>query len=128
MKTKLVRQIRFTDKQKADNYVDLIQDYDGGKEVPVTLALHAKDDKSTTEYKLTMTVNTDTSVVKLGGTMDVNDNGQKESATMDLTVTPTDKTQTITRPTGAKSFLELVGDVQGSVQDLTGGGVQPKLQ
>jgi hypothetical protein len=109
MKTKLLRKVRFTEKENRDNYLDIGLNYNGGDEYPFYISGQTKEDGENYTYKVEVKVNTKTRVTDLGFNLDGTMSGSKMSAKVNAAITATDKKVDVKKPDNAKSVNELLG-------------------
>jgi hypothetical protein len=109
--TKLVHAVRFTDKQDANNFFELNQDYQSGSEYPFGLVIGSGSSDAATTVKIAGKLNRDTRVLTLKG--DVASKGSKgTSGKFSVAVMPNkDAAFKVAQPQGAKSFAELLSDL-----------------
>ncbi len=113
---KLVHKLRFTDTEDKNTYVDVGQLYKGGNKLSAFVTYHSK----TNDTKFTSDINLDTSTTNLKLTSkDTGDSPYDLTATLDATVSK--EPVTITPPTGATSFTDLLKSLglDGFVNQLT---------
>ena len=108
--TKLIRDIRITDKADKNNYFDIGQDYQGGNSFPFLFGFHTKSGSDTSDVDLKMTLDTKTNVVKMDGQLKMS--GQDaENGTASLTLTPNNQPVKVDKPAGAKNIMQLMNDL-----------------
>src|SRR5262249_22480999 len=56
-RTKLVHKVRFLEDNKADNYLDILQDYQGGDVVPFGMTFNEKNGDDTVNMNMTVSLN-----------------------------------------------------------------------
>lgn len=109
-RTKLIHKIRFTDKTNKDNYLDVGQDYQGGDELPFNLAFHYKTGGSTSIFNLNLKLNMKTNALALSGSLD-QPGKDAENGTFSLNISPSDSAVKVTKPSGARTFTQLLNDL-----------------
>lgn len=113
MHTKLISAVRFIDKTNpANNYLDVVQNYQGGTSYPLGLVFHekSKDAKSSTQGSLTMTLDTKTNTVKLNGSLNTT-GSEKETGSLEATFEPNSSPVNVTKPSSAKTIIQLFNDL-----------------
>jgi hypothetical protein len=113
-KTKLVHKIRFSDsKDAAHNYTEFGLNYDGGAEKPFFLTLTDNKDGIEGKGTFSLTLNTDTNVVKfkLDGVNKSSDGSQDEDMKVNMTFKPSDGGVDTTAPAGAISLSEALDKI-----------------
>lgn len=110
--TKLIRQLHFPDTtDPVNNYLNLGLNYTGGSAYPFVLSGHLKDGSDTTDYKLTATLDTGTNKGSLSFNFGGTTSGSKYTVSGNADFTPSNKSITVTAPSGAKSLTELMGSL-----------------
>ena len=117
LKTKLVRKVRFTDKDQKDSYVDVGLRYNGGDEYPFFVDVISKDDKSEGKFTIGATLNTKDNNAKFNVNVDGKENGQPIKFNFDATLTPGNDKVDFKKPDNAKSLLEAVSQLFGGEID-----------
>jgi hypothetical protein len=114
MRTKLVHDIRFTEKGNANNYVDIGQDYQGGTTFPFMLAAHSKtSDGMVSNFGTNVTLDTKTNKVTVKGQVATTGSSkdQNETGSFDLALVPSNKPVKVEKPAGAKTLIELLNNL-----------------
>lgn len=106
--TKLIRFVRFTDKEKNKNYIEFGLPYNGGDEIPFTINIFAEEGISPGTLMLKITNNTKKNSAKVEGDMNVGSGDGKTRVTLNLTAEINDNKVDVQKPAGAKSFNELL--------------------
>jgi hypothetical protein len=116
MKTKLVRQIRFTDSENQGSHMDLALNYNGGDEYPflITIVNDEEDYKGTTNIGITL--NTDTNEVKFNLDGEETIAGDTAKFNLNGTLKSSGESVEFNKPQDTKSLLEAFGGLMG---DLT---------
>lgn len=119
--TKLVHKVRFTDSKQPSNYVDVIQNYQGGNKVPLALDFVENLAGETSKGLVNIEYNADTSAIKLTSNFSVSG---KEGGTgsIDFTISPNYSAVNVKKPAGAKNVMQLINSL--GLSDLSLGGTQ----
>jgi type II secretory pathway pseudopilin PulG len=120
--TKLIHKVRFAEKNNANNYIEVAQNYTGGDEFPFSFGFHSqasvdsgidKQNKSKTDtqsglinMKLNMKTNTFSADATFGSTGSSSDKG-----TFKLTVAPSNEAVKVDKPGSAKTIIQLLNDL-----------------
>jgi hypothetical protein len=114
-KYKLISKIRITNPETPGSYLDFGHSFNGGKDIPLYLAIHMEEEKI--DAKLTLDTNTDLGTTK--GTLVVEGKGEdawKGNVTIDFK--PHDGDVTIEKPAGAIHFDELMKALEVDPQTM----------
>lgn len=122
MKTRLIRVVRFTDKDNEGSYFEIRLPINSDNEIPAVLFFNIVGEEPST-IELGINVNTDTDVVRINFDMNTESSGQKQNAKVDLTIEPSDAKVEFVKPEGARSINELINAFYGNSQGLPGGGL-----
>jgi hypothetical protein len=134
MQTKLIRAIRFTDKNNSNNYLEFSMPYDGGDEFPFALELKDATDGTET-VNLKVSINTGNDVVKVEAKAEAagGDSEDQFGFTLNAEGQPTNETVEISKPEGAVPWAEALaplinsfygyGDPGIPIDDSSPGGV-----
>jgi hypothetical protein len=103
-KTKLVQSVQFADPTSPGTTFTVSQNYTGGDEYPFDLSINDKSDGQATTGDLKVILNKKTNKATLGITAAEADT----SLSFDATLTPSDKTVTVTAPVGAQPIFNIL--------------------
>ncbi|HVS58830.1 MAG TPA: hypothetical protein VHD60_03805 [Candidatus Saccharimonadales bacterium] len=114
MGTRLVHKVRFPDVNNSDTYFEVGQNYSGGNTYPFVLTFHEKNgtDVTTTTVETALDSKANSLTTKL--TVDEKDSansGNNGSATIDLTLKPTNGSVSVTAPKDAKSLADIMNEL-----------------
>lgn len=104
--TKLIRSIRFSDKEDANNYLEIGLKYNGGTEFPFYIKVI---DKGSGAIDLTATLNTDNNTVLFDAKIKTGSDYSAVSVETKGDFSFTNEAVTIEKPTDTKSIFELFG-------------------
>jgi hypothetical protein len=109
--TRLVHKVRFYQSANdANNYYDLIQDYQGGDKLPFSVNVHNKSSNDTFDAKLNMTLGLKDNSITIDGNMK-GTGSSKINGSLNLTVTPNSKPVNPQKPDGAVNIMQLLGSL-----------------
>lgn len=121
MHTKLIHKVRFTDSKHPSNFVDVIQNYQGGNKVPLALDFVENLAGESSKGLVNIEYNADNSAIKLTSNFSVSDK-EGGSGSFDLTISPNDLAVNVKKPAGAKNVMQLINNL--GLSDLSLGGTQ----
>jgi hypothetical protein len=122
--TKLIHKVRIAEESNSNNYTDIIQDYQGGNELPFSIATHTQEkvDSSiysgasasskphTTSGQIKMKLNMKTNTFIADATFE--DSGSTTNkGTFNLILAPSNQPVKVEKPAGAKTIIELMNDL-----------------
>ncbi len=109
--TKLISEVRFSDKNGDGNYFDIGQNYTGGSIYPFTISFQSKgDDGTTTTGSFKLSLDTSANTVSLSGSVQ-SGGSDGENGSFSLSVKPNNAPVTVTAPAGAKTIVQLLTDL-----------------
>jgi acyl-CoA-binding protein len=127
--TKLIHKIRIKEKDNANNYVDIAQDYQGGDEFPFSIGLHSQDsvdnistrDNQELSNPTPAPATTVTGLIKMKLNMktdafsaeaNFDESGPvKSNGTFKLTLSPTTEKVKTEKPANSKTIIQLLNDL-----------------
>lgn len=113
LKTKLIRKVRFTDKDQKDAYVDVGLKYNGGDEYPFFVDIIGKQATSEGKINIALTLNTKANNIKLATNADGKTNGKPYKFNLDANLTPGNQKVGFKKPDNVKSLLEAYSQLSG---------------
>ncbi len=119
--TKLIRKVRFTDKENNKNYLDISMNYNGGSTYPLVFDLHTDEDGEKGVATFKTELDTDKNTVKFDLNVDYTtkyDGPIKVSGT--IKAEESNEKVEFKKPEDAKSVYDLLG---GYMQGMGGSGV-----
>jgi acyl-CoA-binding protein len=138
--TKLIHKIRIKEKDNANNYVDIAQDYQGGDEFPFSIGLHSQDsvdnistrDNQELSNPTPAPATTVTGLIKMKLNMktdafsaeaNFDESGPvKSNGTFKLTLSPTTEKVKTEKPANSKTIIQLLNDL--GFGDISAAGSQ----
>lgn len=110
LKTKLIYKVRFNQKDKPDNFVEIYQKYSGGDVLPIGLGYQSKDNDVTSHGKLELSLNMKTNELNINGSADSSgENGLKGS--FNMKILPNNSPVKVDKPANPKSIIQLLNDI-----------------
>ncbi|MCA9333356.1 hypothetical protein KDA00_05800 [Candidatus Saccharibacteria bacterium] len=119
--TKLLRKVRFSDKENSNNYVEISLNYDGGKTYPLQIFAQSGDSGSKAMFDMTLSLNTESNETSLDAKFQAGEG--KDQSKIELSMKQQDNNEqlNITKPADAKSIYELIGSFYGGSPSPVGG-------
>jgi hypothetical protein len=117
-KTPLVSKVSFTDPYKSSSVFSIAQNYTGGSTYPFVMTYNGKDGTNPDKGTLNLTLNTRTHQTAFALADNEQSSSGNTTSTANFTLTPSNKSVTVTAPKGAESIDKLLISL-----DL--GGLQP---
>lgn len=112
-KTKLIRKVRFTDKDQKEAYVDVGLKYNGGDEYPFFVSLVGKQASGEGKANIGLTLNAENNTIKLSSDVDAKSEGKPYKFNLGATLTPGNNKVDFKKPDNVKSLLEAYSQLTG---------------